>query len=105
MEIEGIKSIIRDKSKVFWTEHASNQILNRGLSREAVFACIDNGEIIENYPSAYPYPACLILGYSENMPIHVCLGIDGLFVWIITAYEPSLLKFKDDFKTRREAAK
>jgi len=46
---------------------------------------IENGEIIEQYPTDYPFPSCLIKG--ENMHIVCSIGEGRLY--IITAYRPS----------------
>jgi len=48
----------------------------------------------------------LVFGYGTSngeakKPIHVVIGSDGEYVWIITAYIPNNIKFEDDLKTRR----
>ena len=68
-----------------------------------VINCIMNGEIIEHYINDYPYPSCLIFGYTlRNRVIHVVLGYDGESVYIVTAYYPNTDKFEADLKTRKE---
>lgn len=65
--------------------------------------CIMNGEIIEEYPTDKPYPSCLILGYINNKrPLHIVCSIFDNHIFIITVYEPNLLKWCEDFKTRKE---
>ena len=60
------------------------------------------GEIIEEYPTAYPYPCALFLGYTcENKPLHVVAGTDGTELWLITAYYPTLDKWDNDYKSRK----
>lgn len=68
-----------------------------------VINCIMNGEFIEDYPTDYPHPSCLIFGHDtlNNRSVHVVAGYDGDNVFIITAYYTSAEKFLDDFKTRR----
>jgi len=67
-----------------------------------VINCIMNGEIIEDYPTDYPHPSCLIFGYTlTDKIIHVVAGFDGDYLYIITAYFPNTEKFLDDLKTRR----
>jgi hypothetical protein len=62
-----------------------------------------NGEIIEQYPTDYPYPSCLILGLSvSNQHIHVVVGSNMETLWIITAYYPNPDKWENDNKTRKE---
>ena len=59
--------------------------------------CIASGVIIEEYPDDYPYPSCLILGYTDGkQPLHVVISIsDGIskILNIIIAYIPSTEKF------------
>lgn len=73
---------------------------DRVLVADLISACI-SGEIIEDYPTAYPLPACLILGYTEDVrPLHVCLSKPPL-VKIITVYVPSSDRWEPDWKTRK----
>ena len=75
----------------------------RDISRADVKNCILNGEIIEDYPNDFPYPSCLIFGYTiKEKVIHVVVGSDGEYIYIITAYFPNKEKFEDDLKTRKE---
>ena len=61
-----------------------------------------DGEIIEQYEDDMPFPSCLILGRSSlGKPIHVVLSTDGNYIYIITAYYPDELKWRDDYKVRR----
>ncbi|MCL2865256.1 MAG: DUF4258 domain-containing protein [Lachnospiraceae bacterium] len=106
MTISDIRDAMENRTKIIWSDHASSQLLKRGISRLDVFACIDNGEIIEDYPEDYPYPSCLVFGYGTlngevKKPIHVVIGFNGEYVWIIIAYVPNNIKFEDDLKTRR----
>ena len=60
------------------------------------------GEIIEDYPDDFPHPSCLVFGYAvNNKVIHVVVGNDGEYIYIITAYFPNTAKFEDDLKTRK----
>lgn len=94
------------EGKILWTEHVEKRMMQRKITREDVKRCIQNGEIIEEYPDDYPYPSCLIFGSIENEKIlHVVVSIsDGIpkILNIITAYFPSDWKFEADMKTRRE---
>ena len=61
------------------------------------------GEIIEQYPDDFPFPSCLIFGYTmDNRVIHVVISSEGSCGRIITAYIPNTEKFESDLKTRRE---
>ncbi len=88
--------------KIKWSTHAAARIQERGISRLDVLNCVNKGEIIESYPDDFPYPSCLIFGYTlNNEVIHVVAGCDGEYVYIITAYYPNLEKFDVDLKTRK----
>lgn len=64
--------------------------------------CIKVGELIEEYLEDFPYPSCLIYGHAvDNRIIHVVVGCDEEYAYIITAYIPNLQKFESDLKTRR----
>ncbi|MCL2693643.1 MAG: DUF4258 domain-containing protein, partial [Oscillospiraceae bacterium] len=55
-----------------------------------VITVIQNGEIIENYPTDYPFPSYLILGLTpKNNHMHTVCGVGDNKLWIITAYFPS----------------
>lgn len=79
------------------------RLLQRGISTRDVEKALVNGEIIEEYPADYPYPSCLILGITfKKRFVHIVCGISEEEVWIITAYYPNIMEWKEDLKTRRE---
>lgn len=85
------------------TMHAAKRLEQRGILIDDVISCINNGEIIEQYPDDYPFPSCLILGSSVNdLFIHVVVGSDLKTLWIVTAYYPDANKWDVDFKVRKE---
>ena len=79
----------------------SLRLRERGIKRADVVACILNGEIIEQYSDAYPYPACLVWAMLKDKPIHAVAGIGDGNLFIITAYYPTLDKWESDYKTRK----
>lgn len=86
-----------------WTTHILERMQERNIEPSDVVYCIGNGSIIEQYPDAYPYPACLILGTDENnVFIHVVAGYGSDLVWIITAYEPDENEWIDEFTKRKD---
>lgn len=86
------------------TLHAAKRLEQRNISINDVISCILTGEIIEQYPTDYPYPSCLVLGISlKNTILHVVIGTDLNTLWIITAYYPDRNKWTSDFKTRKES--
>jgi len=57
----------------------------------------------EQYPQAFPHPACLILGTGKKVTnIHVVLGYDNSFVYIITVYEPDINEWENGYTIRKE---
>ena len=63
---------------------------------------INNGEIIEFYNDDYPYPSCLILGYSGEIALHVVASINEGIIHLISAYVPDLTRWEKDFRTRKD---
>jgi hypothetical protein len=101
MNISDMQLLI-SASRVVWTEHLSLRLRERKIKRSDVIACIINGEIIEQYPDAYPYPACLVFAMlTDNKPIHAVVGVGDGELFIITVYYPTLDKWENDYKTRK----
>ena len=84
--------------------HARQSMFTRFISDECVEDVIRNGEVIEVYPDAFPFPAKLLLGWCDKRPIHVVAAENSgkQLVVVITAYEPTLNKWEADMKTRRK---
>ena len=100
--MDKIKRCCLDR-RIHWSTHTAVRIQERGISRKDVINCLESGEIIEEYPTDFPHPSCLIFGYAVNQNIiHVVAGCDEEFVYFITAYFPNTKKFEDDLKTRKE---
>ena len=89
--------------QILWTEHVVLRMRERNIKRVDVIACIQNGEIIEQYPDDMPFPSCLILGFSVNeTALHVVCGLNsGTNCCIITAYYPDTNNWEPDYKTRK----
>ncbi len=101
MQIEAIQELVK-RGKIVWSKHFSKRLRERDISEEDTIHCILNGEIIEDYPNAYPFPACLVYGTKlDGRVIHVVVATNGVYVYMITDYYPNLEKFEVDMKTRR----
>ena len=88
---------------VRWTSHILERIFRRGLGMDEVMSALIGGEIIEQYPNDYPFPSCLVLGYTgAGKALHVVCGSNGVELWLITAYIPSLAEWTEDFRQRRK---
>lgn len=89
--------------RVVWKKHALRRLLERGITREAVFHAIETGDIIESYLHDKPLPSFLLLGYDKVKPLHVVVALDEQndFLCLITVYMPNREEWKEGFKTRR----
>lgn len=99
--LSDIRSKIKEK-KINWRVHATQRLIERGISRASIIHSILNCEIIEEYPADFPFPSCLILGFDENSsPLHSVCAIGQNYLWIITVYKPASDKWENNYKTRR----
>lgn len=88
--------------KIFWTKHVMERMGRRGIYKADIISCIISGKIIEEYPGDFPFPSCLIFGYTVNdNVVHVVLSYHEETITVITAYFPNFEIFKFDLKTRR----
>ena len=101
LTIENIRSYLSTQY-IDWTKHCLNRLNQRTISVPDVKNAINNGQIIEYYYDDFPYPSCLILGYSINHKmLHIVCGISEEMLHMITAYYPNFDKWEEDMKTRR----
>ncbi len=101
IKIEKLQEYYR-QDKVIISIHAQERLRQREIKQKDIKSCIMTGEIIEQYPNDFPFPSCLIFGYTTNDKIlHVVASDEGSTSRIITAYFPNNEKFEDDFKTRK----
>ncbi len=83
--------------------HAIERMFERNISQKDVEVVFTNGETIEVYDEDKPYPSFLVLAYIEQRPLHVVFAKDDEEnVFVITAYEPTLLKWQNNMKTRKD---
>lgn len=102
LKVDTIKELVRT-GKIRWTNHCIVRLFQRNISQEDIENALLNGEIIEEYENDYPYPSCLVYGIDlNNKVLHVICGTSETELWVITAYYPDNIKWKDDLKTRKE---
>jgi len=90
---------------VKWTSHVAQRLILRNISPDEVIDVLMHGEIIEQYPTDYPYPSCLVFSVVHHQrPLHVVCSIGEEQVFIITAYEPDPNRWDDSFKYRKQEA-
>jgi len=105
IDIEDIRLLCTNET-ITITKHAGDQIRKRKIKFKYIKAAIINGEIIEEYPNESPNPRVLILGYIDEIsPMHVVVGIGDWNIQIVTAYYPTLEKWENDYKTRKDCLK
>ncbi|MDY0170968.1 MAG: DUF4258 domain-containing protein [Thermoguttaceae bacterium] len=83
--------------------HAIQQMLrpDRMIRRVEVRCVIENGEVIEDYPTDARGHSCLLLGHGTGgRPIHVVCAPKNDYLAVITAYLPDENEWSDDFKVK-----
>lgn len=102
LDITQIKCLAENKENVIITAHVFSQIKIRKIRISDILTAIENGEIIEQYPNDFPYPSCLVFGYTATqIPLHIVCGVGDRKLWIITAYFPDPKRWEKDLKTRK----
>ena len=79
-------------------------MFERGIWRKSVLEVLRHGEIIQVYGYDKPFPSILMLGFSDEQPLHVVASFDegSRVVYVITAYIPDPGIFENDFKTKKK---
>ena len=102
MEMNDIASLCEARA-LRWTNHILERIFRRGIGTNDIKRVLVEGEIIEQYPSDYPFPCCLILGRAESgKALHIVCGSNGAELWLITAYFPDSAEWSEDYRQRRQ---
>jgi len=102
IDIEKLR-LYYQQDNVLMTQHSSERCRQRNIRKKDIRNAVITGEIIEQYPEDFPFPSCLILGYTEEKrPIHVVMSDEGSGSRIVTTYFPDAEKWQSDFKTRKE---
>lgn len=102
LSIEELRRLCFDETIMF-TQHLQMRMRERNIRYEDVLSTIMTGEIIEQYPTDYPHPSCLVLGTTVKKDnLHVVCGVGSGLLWIITAYFPNMDKWESDCKIRKE---
>ena len=71
-----VQEMYRGRARVQYRDllyriHARKSMFMRSISDECVELILQNGEVIEEYPHMFPFPAKLLLGWCNGRPIHV----------------------------------
>jgi hypothetical protein len=81
--------------------HAIERMAQRGISVEDVRHVLDTGELIEDYPSDFPLPSALILGWIDGRPLHIVAATAPEGKIIVTVYEPAPDRWEENFHRRK----
>jgi len=94
-----IKRLI-NRDQFLITKHARARMFERNITTDVMIEIIVNGQVIEEYPDDFPCPSFLILGFCNEMPLHVVIAFCNDHVRIITAYKPEKSRW-ENFKKRK----
>ena len=95
-----IVQVVENK-RINITVHAIRRMHERNILMDDICEVLKQGALIEEYRDDYPYPSCLIMGRLSDRIFHVvCSFSDPLY--IITAYEPDLTEWENDYRTRKK---
>jgi len=101
--LEFIKISVRQK-KIVWTHHVNMRLEGRFISREALLSSVESYEMLEEYPKDKYLPSYLIYAKLDEEIFHVHFAVDreNDHVRVVTAYRPTLDKWEEGFKKRRQ---
>ncbi len=97
MDIQAIKERVRQQAYVY-SLHADIERRSDELTFHQIENALLEGEILEQYPDTGRGESCLVLGFSDDIPIHIVCGWRGSEVVIVTVYVPKPPKFIDPWK-------
>lgn len=101
MIIDEIKEKV-GKNQYEYTLHAEIERKADDLTFYQIEEAILAGDILEQYPDDGRGESCLLIGFSEHIPIHVVCGGRGDKIVIVTVYVPKPPTFVDPW-TRSKA--
>ena len=90
-------------TSITFSRHAIQRMFQRGLAITDIEVIVQTGVLIEDYPTDFPYPSCLLLGHTQAFPVHVVAARDpaSAACIVVTVYVPIPARWSADFKTRR----
>jgi len=100
MDINDIKAKVRMDLYVY-SQHAEIERKADDLTFAQIEYALLQGDVLEQYPDTGRGESCLIVGLTNDVPIHIVCGWRGERLAIITVYVPKPPKFVDPW-TRGE---
>jgi hypothetical protein len=93
MDIKEIKENVK-RNEYEISFHAEKERYAENITITDLENVIYNGEILEDYPDDVRGTSCLLLGHSQNRPIHIVCGYTPInWIRIITVYIPERPKW------------
>ena len=88
---------------LIFRSHAIKRMFERGITVAEVRSVITHGKTIQHYREDKPFPSRLILGWSDERPLHVVCAWDAenLILVVITVYEPDPDVWMAGFERKR----
>lgn len=84
------------------TLHAVKEEAMDNITAEQVENALKAGfDVIEEYTDDPRGISCLVLGFSDDLPVHVVCAPHEDALIIITVYRPDISKWTDGYKKRR----
>ena len=90
MNLNDIVNAIRHE-RIRVTDHADEEAQADELTFDGILVSVFQGEIIEEYPTDYPLPSCLVFGETfAGEPVHSVWAYNERTDWavLITVYRP-----------------
>ena len=87
------------------SKHGVEEMVADELTESEIVAATLSGKLIEDYPEAFPHPACLVLGVLENKkPVHAVWAHEDRsgYSVLITTYRPDPARWSMDFQKRAD---
>lgn len=100
--LDEIQRAVRAR-RYYTTGHAETEMEDDNLTVAELLEVTLHAEIIEDYPRAYPFPACLLLAWlGPAAPVHIVWAFDASsgYTAMVTAYRPDPARWSADFKKR-----
>lgn len=102
--LDGIVDALRN-GRYRITDHAADELAADDIAERDLIVATASGEVIEDYPEAFPFPACLVLGALTEMPagpVHAVWALDpeSCYAFLVTAYRPDPTRWSSDLRRR-----
>ncbi|MDA1191942.1 MAG: DUF4258 domain-containing protein [Candidatus Poribacteria bacterium] len=83
--------------------HARRAMLEDDITFEIIVHVLRHGDAIEDYPNDERGPSYLVLGFWDDLPIHVCAANKDAYTFVITTYRPDPARWDHRFRLRRKS--